>query len=133
MTSDEKITIKLNRKIQLSQQRKTDEIHMYKVLAKMAESKAEKRALVNLVNDQKKNLAILKSYTNKRMRPRKIRGLIYLILYRFSGRSVFYLIIAMKKIMSLPRYRKLSKKYPDIKEIVKSESIGAKVTRKLVR
>ena len=105
------------------QQNEINEYIIYTKLAQMQKNEHNKEILLQIAKQEKRHYEILRSITKKDLYPQKWVVLLYIFLAKFFGLTFTLKLMEKNEQKAQHIYAKLAKKYPQLQEIIKEESM----------
>ncbi len=104
-----------------AQKSEITEHHIYNRLAKRVKDKNNKAILEQIAKDEKRHYEFWKNYTDKEVKPSKIKIWFYVFISRLLGITFGIKLMENGEDNAQESYEKLALKYPDVRNIINDE------------
>lgn len=104
-----------------AQQGEIDAVYMYEKLAKKVKEEADKNAFIRLAGDEARHAEVFRKYTNKDLKPKKTKGVVVPLMYKFLGKKKVYPIIAKAENDAAEKYKHLLADFPEVETVMNDE------------
>jgi len=111
-----------------AQQGELDAVLLYQSLAKLTKNSKVKEKFTQIAADEGKHASILRSYTDKNLKPKKTKALIVSFIYKTLGHSLTCKLLSKGELNAVPNYQKMLGDFPRLKEIMDDELRHANIT-----
>lgn len=135
MKTDKHIDITAREKQQLikSQQGELDAVILYKKLAMLIKKQEHKDTFLKIAADEGKHAAIIRTYTQENLRPKKLKARVVTAIYRVFGLKKLLKILSKGELKAAKEYESLQDRFPAIKDIIKDEERHGSIMDKMLR
>ena len=103
------------------QQNEIDAYHIYSSLAKKSKKNHNTEILHSIASDEKRHYNLLKQYTKKELKPKKLKILFFIFLARFLGFTFALKLLENAEQNAQDTYKKIGESFPKLKEITRDE------------
>lgn len=107
--------------IQKMQQNELNESHIYRSIAKFIKDKHNKETLLRLADEEQKHCEIWEKYTNKKLKPNKLKIFYYKMLARILGFTFAVKLMEKGEIGAQKQYALLTEEVPESEMIKQQE------------
>jgi len=114
-----------------SQQGELDAVILYRRLAKIIKESEYKETFLKMAADEGKHAVILKKYTGETLKPKTIKAILVVTIYKVFGLKFLVKIISKNEFKAAIGYSKLAKEYNAINEIIEDEKIHGELMKNM--
>jgi rubrerythrin len=134
MKSERSIDVKAEDKKQLirAQQGELDALILYRRLAEEMKDTKSRETFLKIAADEGKHAGILRKYTGENLKPKNLKAIIVMTIYKLFGLKFTLKILAEGEFKAAKEYYSLVSDYPNIKEIIKDEESHGESMRQIL-
>ncbi len=116
-----KASAPLQKEILQDQQNEIDAFHIYSTLARKTGNTHNAKILSSIASDEKNHYNILKKYTKKELKPKRLKIFLYIMLARVFGFTFALKLLENAEQNAQDKYKKIGESYPELKSITRDE------------
>ncbi len=116
-----------------SQQGELNAILIYQRLAKITKHPKGNEVFSAIASDEGRHAAMLKSYTNKVLKPKAGKSILVGLLYRLLGHNFVIGLLEKGEMKSIESYMPLKDDFPKIQQIMDDELRHAEMAKSLMK
>lgn len=116
-----------------SQQGEADAVLMYERLSAVVKDPADAAAFKRLASDEARHESVFKAYTGAELAPKKAKAIFVPLLYRLLGREKVYPLIASGEYKAVKKYKRVVRRFPDVRSVQDDEQIHGDAVLSLLK
>jgi vacuolar iron transporter family protein len=103
------------------QQNEIDAFHIYSSLAEKSKKNQNETILQSIATDEKRHYDLLKQYTKRELKPKKLKIFFFIFLSRLLGFTFALKLLENAEQNAQDTYKRIGESYPKLKQITRDE------------